>query len=121
MSNKTRKILSIILLAIPSLMVVFSGIMKLSGSEQIVTGLSKIGYGSLISILGAAELIFVALLWIPQTWKLGFFFLLSYLGGAAAIEIMGGQGAVAFVLIALLWAGAYFKDNFMFLRETVKG
>jgi len=59
MSNKTKKILSTILLVIPSLMVVFSGIMKLAGSEQIVTGLSKIGYGSLISILGIAELVFV--------------------------------------------------------------
>ncbi|MFT3948382.1 MAG: DoxX family protein [Agriterribacter sp.] len=120
MSNKTTKILSIILLAIPSLMVVFSGIMKLSGSEQVVTELSKIGYGSLIGILGAAELVFVALLWIPKTWKVGFFFLLSYLGGAAAIEISGGKGPVALVFIALLWAGAYLKDNFMFVKETVK-
>lgn len=120
MSNKTRKILSIILLAIPSLMVVFSGIMKLSGSEQIVTGLSKIGYGSLIGVLGVAELVFVTLLWIPRTWKLGFFLLLSYLGGAAAIEISGGNGAVALVFIALLWMGAYLKDNFMFLRGSAK-
>lgn len=120
MSNKTKKILSVILLAIPSLMVVFSGIMKLSGSEQIVAGLSKIGYGPLIGILGAAELIFVALLWIPKTWKVGFFFLLSYLGGAAAIEVSGGQNAVALVLIALLWAGVYFKDNFMFVKATAK-
>ncbi|MBN8788624.1 MAG: DoxX family protein [Terrimonas sp.] len=120
MSNKTKKILSTILLVIPSLMVVFSGIMKLAGSEQIVTGLSKIGYGSLISILGIAELVFVALLWIPKTWKVGFFFLLSYLGGAAAIEVSGGKGAVALIFIALLWAGAYLRDNFMFVKATSK-
>jgi len=120
MSNKTRKILSIIFLAIPSLMVIMSGIMKLSGSEEIVTGLSKIGYGSLIGILGAAELVFVALLWIPKTWKVGFFLLLSYLGGAAAIEVSGGKGAVALVFITLLWIGAYLKDNFMFVQKPGK-
>lgn len=119
MSNKTRKILSIIFLAIPSLMVVLSGVMKLSGSEEIVTGLSKIGYASLISTLGAAELIFVILLWIPKTWKIGFYFLLSYLGGAAAIEISGGKPVVALVLIALLWVGVYVKDKQMFTGNSV--
>ncbi|MFT3705880.1 MAG: DoxX family protein [Agriterribacter sp.] len=113
MSNKTQKILSIILLAIPSAMVVLSGIMKLSHSEQVVTGLSKIGYGSLITTLGIAELVFVALLWIPKTWKIGFLLLLSYLGGAAAIEVMAGKG-MAFIFIALLWAGVYFKNSAMF-------
>lgn len=120
MSNKTKKILSAVLLIIPSLMVVLSGLMKLSGSEEVVKGLSQAGYSSLISILGAAEIIFVALLWFPKTWKLGLLFLLSYLGGAAAIEISGGKPPVALVFIALLWAGAYFKDTFMFVKETTK-
>ena len=118
MSTKTKKILSIILLAVPSLMVLFSGAMKLSGSEQVVTGLSKIGYGSLVPVLGIAEFIFVALLWMPKTWKIGFLLLLSYLGGAAAIEVMGGKGAVALTFIALLWAGAYFKNSSMLVSES---
>ena len=116
MSSKTRKILSIVLLAIPSIMVVFSGVMKIAGSEQVVTGLSKIGYGSLITTLGIAELVFVALLWIPKTWKIGFLLLLSYLGGAAAIEVMAGKG-MALIFIALLWAGAYFKNSAMFVSD----
>ena len=117
MTNKTKSILSIILLAIPSFMVVFSGIMKISGNENIVTGLSKIGYGSYISLLGIAELVFVALLWIPKTWKVGFLFLLSYLGGAAAIEVGQGKGSVALLFIALLWAGAYIKNKQLFYES----
>lgn len=119
MSGKTKKMLSIILLAIPSLMLLLSGVMKLSGSEQVVTGLSKIGYGSLISTLGIAEIVFVALLWIPKTWKIGFLLLLSYLGGAAAIEVMAGKG-MAFIFIALLWAGAYLKESTMFVSSSSK-
>lgn len=119
MSGKTKEILSIILLAIPSAMVLLSGVMKLSGSEQVVTGLSKIGYGPLISALGAAEIIFVALLWIPKTWKIGFLLLLSYLGGAAAIEVMGGKG-MAFIFIAFLWAGAYFKESSTFTASAAR-
>lgn len=115
MTNKAKNILSIILLAIPSFMVVFSGIMKISGNQNIVTGLSKIGYGSYISLLGIAELVFVALLWIPKTWKLGFLFLLSYLGGAAAIEVGQGKGSVALLFIALLWTGAYIKNKQLFV------
>ena len=120
MTSKARKIISIILLAIPSLITLLSGVMKLSGSEQVVTGLSKMGYGPLISILGVAEFIFVILLWIPKTWKVGFFFLLSYLGGAAAIEISEGLPPTALIFIALLWAGAYFKDGYMFSWSAQK-
>jgi len=116
MSSKTKRIISVILLAIPSLMVLFSAIMKLTGSEQVVAGLSKIGYGSLISTLAIAEIVFVILLWIPATWKIGFLLLLSYLGGAAAIEVSGGKGSVALIFVVLLWAGAYFKENRLFVK-----
>ena len=114
MTNKAKSILSIILLAIPSFMVVFSGIIKISGNEAMVSGLSKIGYGPYIPLLGIAELVFVALLWIPKTWKVGFLFLLSYLGGAAAIEVGQGKSSIALLFIALLWAGAYVKNKQLF-------
>ena len=42
MSTKTKRIISIVLMVIPSLMIVMSGIMKLIGAEQVVQGLTKI-------------------------------------------------------------------------------
>ncbi|NBA89034.1 DoxX family protein [Emticicia sp. CRIBPO] len=120
MSEKTKKVLALIFTILPSLMVVMSGVMKLSGSEQVVTGLSKIGFGSLISVLGAVELISVALFLYPKTYKIGFYLLLSYLGGAAAIEISTGQNPVALALIALAWIGVFLKGQDNFLPATSK-
>lgn len=118
MSNKVRNIISILFLAIPSTMLLVSGAFKLSGAPMIVEGMSKIGYGSYYQLLGVVEIIFVALLWYPKTWKTGFYFSISYLGGAAAIEISTGQFPNALVLIAGLWIGVYLKENAMFANTN---
>lgn len=115
MSSKTQKILAIIFMALPSLMLVMSGVMKIMGGEQVVTGLTKAGYGPYIKIFGIAEIVFVILFWIPKTYKIGFYFILSYLGGAAAVELSGGANPVAFALIALAWIGFYLKDKSNFV------
>ena len=111
MSSKTQKILAIIFMALPSLILVMSGVMKIMGGEEVVTGLTKAGYGPYITIFGIAEIIFVILFWIPKTYKIGFYFILSYLGGAAAVEIAGGVFPNAMVIIALAWIGFYLKDK----------
>ncbi|WP_259014243.1 hypothetical protein [Emticicia fluvialis] len=115
MSNKTKKILSIIFLAIPSFMLLVSGIMKITGAEQVVTALAKAGLGSYITAFGIAEVIFVILLWIPKTYKVGFYFILSYLGGAASIELAEGNNPIAFGLIALAWIGFFLKSEENFI------
>ena len=79
MSSKVQKILAIIFMVIPSLMLIMSGVMKIMGGEQIIAGLTKAGYGPYIKIFGIAEILFVVLFWIPKTYKIGFYFILSYL------------------------------------------
>jgi hypothetical protein len=113
--NKTARIFSIILMAIPSLMLVMSGIMKLIGAKQIVEGLGKTGLGNYIFLFGVIELLSVALFIIPKTSKIGFLLLCSYLGGAKSIELASGQPPMAAVFIALLWISVYLKDRAMFL------
>jgi hypothetical protein len=117
MSNKTQKILAIIFMALPSFMLVMSGVMKIMGGEEIVTGMTKGGYGPYITVFGVAEIVFVILLWIPKTYKIGFYFILSYLGGAAAVEIGGGKPPVGLVLITLIWIGFYLKDKSNFVVQ----
>ncbi len=115
MSSKTQKILAIIFMAIPSFMLIMSGVMKIIGSEQVVAGMTKGGYGPYITIFGIAEIVFVILFWIPKTYKIGFYLIASYLGGAAAVELGGGANPVAFALIALAWIGFYLKDKSNFV------
>lgn len=118
MSNKVRSIVSILFLAIPSALMIMSGVFKLSGAQMIVEGMNKIGYGSYYQILGVAEILFIALLWIPKTWKVGFYLSICYLAGAAAIEISTGQVPNALALITGLWIGVYLKESAMFASAT---
>lgn len=104
-----------VLMLIPSAMLVVSGIFKLSGNPQVTEGLTQLGFGSLIKIMGIAELLFVGLFLYPKTQKIGFYLILSYLGGASAIEISTGQPPVALAYIALVWLGLFVKDSKQFL------
>jgi len=115
MTTKTQKWVSTAIMAIPSLIMTYSGIMKITKNEMMVESLGKIGFLPYITFIGVAELVFVILFMIPKTYKVGFLFVTSYLGGAAALEIVEGRFPIAFVFIALAWIGVYVRDKNMFL------
>lgn len=114
MTNKTTRIISIVLMAIPALMLTMSAIMKLIGAEQVVQGLTKAGLGNYITLFGVIELVSVALFIYPKTHKVGFLLLCSYLGGALSIELAGGQPPMATIFLILIWVGVYLKDKTVF-------
>jgi len=117
MSEKTKRILSIVLMAIPSLMLTMSAFMKFSGAEEIVNGFNKMGLLPHLTWIGIIELISVILFIYPKTHKIGFLLLCSYLGGAMSIELAGGQPPMAAVFIAVLWISVFLKDKMMFLPK----
>jgi hypothetical protein len=100
---------------IPSLMLLMSAGMKLSGAKEIVDGMTKGGFGPFITLIGIIELVSVALFLIPKTYKLGFLLLCSYLGGAIAIELASGKFPVAAVLLAVIWISVFLRERTMFL------
>ncbi|MES2565550.1 MAG: DoxX family protein [Bacteroidota bacterium] len=114
-TTKTTRIISIILTVIPSLMLIMSGIMKLAGAEQIVTGLTKAGLGSYVTLFGIIELAAVALFWFPKTYKIGFLLISCYLAGALSIELTGSGTPTAAILLVMLWIGLYLKNKHMFV------
>lgn len=116
MSTKTTRIISIVLMALPSLMLIMSGIMKLTHAEPVVTGLTKAGLGSLITFIGILELLSVALFLYPKTYKVGFLLLTGYLGGALCIELAGAQPPTAAVILAVIWVSVFLKNKSMFLN-----
>ncbi|MDP1801101.1 MAG: DoxX family protein [Bacteroidota bacterium] len=118
MTTKTKRIISIVLMIIPSLMLVMSGVMKLTGAEQVVTGLTKAGLGNFITLIGAIELVSVALFLFPKTYKIGFLLLCSYLGGAMCIELAGGQPPIAAIFIAIIWISVFLRDKNMLLSSA---
>jgi hypothetical protein len=116
MSAKATRILSIVLMILPSLGLIMSAVMKLSHSQQIVDGFGKIGLGNYITLIGVIELISVALFLFPKTHKIGFLLICSYLGGAISIELSTGQVPSAAIFLAIVWISVFLKDKLMFLN-----
>ena len=119
MTTKTKRIIYIILMALPSFMILTSGVMKLAGSQQIVTGLTKAGLGNYITLLGVIELGSLALFIFPKTYKLGFLLLCSYLGGAMSIELATGQPPMAAIFLAVIWISVFLRNKLMFVETGV--
>lgn len=120
MSTKTTRIISIILMVLPSLMLIMSAVMKLTGAEQVVTGLTKIGLGSYITLFGIIELIAVGLFLYPKTYKIGFLLICCYLGGALSIELATAQPPSAAIFLSIVWIAVFLKDKLMFLSPSAK-
>lgn len=119
MSEKTKRIISIGLMAVSSAMLLFSAFMKLSGAEQIVTGLTQAGLGNYITFLGIMELAAVVLFLLPKTFKVGFLLVTAYLGGALSIELAAGQPPTAAIFLTLVWVSAYLRNKYLFIDRNV--
>src|SRR6266403_4004410 len=111
--SKTTRIISIVLMVIPSLMLIMSAVMKLAHAQAIVEGFVKSGLGNYITLIGIIELVSVALFLIPKTTKPGFLLLCSYLGGAICIELAGGQPPMAAIFLVLIWTSVYLRNKSM--------
>ena len=100
---------------IPALMIALSGVMKLSGGQQVVEGMTKMGVGRHLRLLGLMELAFAALFVIPATMKIGFILASCYFAGAIATELShDALKANPFIPMVLLWIGAFIRDRSIF-------
>ena len=71
-----------------------------------------------LQALGLLELTCVVLYLIPATWRIGFYLLCGYLGGAGAIEISQHLPPTAFILLTLVWIGVFLKDKSVFMVKV---
>jgi hypothetical protein len=117
---KVKKIITIVFTVLASLMVAFSGVMKLMRSEEIITTLSKVGVGDYITALGMMEIGFTALFIYPKTMKIGFILLTCYFAGALATELSHGTPFNAVLPMALIWIAAFLRDPSIFLPDSGK-
>jgi hypothetical protein len=117
---KLKKIATIILVWLPALLLALSATAKFVGAAVIVNNLTKAGIIPYfpLPLLGLLELACVVLYLLPATWRIGFFLLCGYLGGAGAIEISQHLPPTAFILLTLVWIGVFFRDNTIFKRNV---
>jgi DoxX-like family len=119
---KAKRIITIVITSIAALMVLFSGIIKLTHNEKAVTTLTNVGVGQYINWLGLMEVVFTILFLIPKTMKLGFILLSCYFGGAMATELShNGPAQNAILPLALVWIAAFLRDRSTFLTMGKEG
>jgi len=101
-----------IISALPVLMLIASGAMKLVKSAPVVEGFVRFGYPVSLALgIGLVELACVAIYMIPKTSVFGAILLTGYLGGATATHLRIGDPFFApIVLGVLVWGGLCLRD-----------
>jgi hypothetical protein len=99
--------------ALPVLMLLFSGVMKLMKPAPVVEGFTHLGYPASLALgLGIVELTCTGVYVIPRTSVLGAILLTGYLGGATATHLRIGEPFfMPIILGVLVWGGLYLRDD----------
>lgn len=99
--------------ALPVLMLLVSGIMKLAKPAMVVQEFTRLGYAENVILgIGILELACTAVYVIPRTSVLGAMLLTAYLGGATATHVRVGDPFIGPVILGVLvWGGLYLRDE----------
>jgi hypothetical protein len=103
-----------IITALPALLLLFSGMMKLLKVPVVNEGMAHYGYPEhLILYIGMLEVGCTIVCLIPRTAILGAILMTGYLGGATATNVRVGDPSFIGPVLAgvLIWVGLYLRDR----------
>ncbi len=102
-----------IISALPALMLLFSGVMKLAKPAAVTQEFARLGYSEGAALgIGILEIVCTVVYLIPRTSVLGAILLTGYLGGATATHVRIGDPFIAPVVVgALVWLGLFLRDD----------
>ncbi|MGH9554831.1 MAG: DoxX family protein [Terriglobales bacterium] len=102
-----------ILSALPVLILLFSGVMKLMKPAPVMQEFARLGYPEGLAIgIGVLELACTVAYVIPRTSIFGAILLSGYLGGATATHVrIGDPFFMPIVLGVLIWGGLFLRDD----------
>jgi hypothetical protein len=103
-----------IISALPALLLLFSGTMKLLKVPAAIAGMAHYGYPEhLILYIGMLEVGCTIIYLIPRTAILGAILMTDNLGGAAATNVRVGDPSFIGPILAgvFVWAGLYLRDG----------
>ena len=86
--------------------------MKLIQAPPIVENMNAvINWGDKILFVGIIEVVLLAVYWIPQTMKLGFYLMCAFAGGIIVAEVVAGKmPTVGIITAILLYAGTILRN-----------
>lgn len=116
---KIKKIITIGLTCLVTLMLGLSGLMKAIQLPWSVEGLVKFNLPNSATILGLMEMTFIILFAFPKTMRMGFILISCYLAGAMATELShDGSMLNPGIPLVLIWITAFLRDPSLFLGES---
>ncbi|GAB3640750.1 DoxX family protein [Spirosoma arcticum] len=109
-----------IIIALPALTMLGPGITKIAEVEGVVKGLTALGVGPYVTLIGILQLVIVLLYLLPITRNIGFFLTCSYLGGAILAHLSHDQSiTVPTVTLTLFWVAMFLTKPGLFLSARV--
>jgi hypothetical protein len=113
------KIVKFILVLVPAALAILSGLLKITGAEQIVTALTAVNMKPYMVWMGLAEIIFAVLFLVPKTRTIGFVLLICYFSGAMATDLSHGRPIVApLFFLVLLFAAQVINHPEIFIQTS---
>jgi uncharacterized membrane protein YphA (DoxX/SURF4 family) len=100
--------------ALPALILIFSGVLKLTKPPAVVQGFNKFGYPErLLLPLGIVEIGCTVVYLIPRTSVLGAILMTGYLGGATATHVRMSDPSFIMPVLAgvLVWLGLLLREQ----------
>jgi hypothetical protein len=93
-------------------MMTMSGVMKFTGSKELVEGFAHLGWPDKLAIaIGITELASTLVYAIPQTSVIGAILLTGYMGGAIATHVRIGEPVMVQAGIGVaIWLGLFLRD-----------
>jgi len=112
MVSKPVRTVGLILSVLPALLLLFSGCMKLVKAQQVVEGMTHLGWPERLAMpLGIVEIACTILYLLPGTAVLGAILLTGYMGGAIATHVRIGEPFITQAALGVaLWLGLYLRD-----------
>jgi DoxX-like family len=112
-ASKTRLWAGYVASALPVLMLLMSGVMKLLRPAFVVESFALLGWPENLALaLGILEISCTVVYLIPRTAVLGAILLTGYLGGAIATHVRIGEQFIGpLVFGVLVWLGLYLRDD----------
>lgn len=117
---KAKKILTVSLTVLITVMVGIRGLMKAIHLPWSVEGLVKFNLPNSATVLGLMEMSFILLFVFPKTLRLGFILLCCYFAGAMATELShDGSMLNPAVPLTLIWITAFLRDPSLLTGDPV--
>ncbi len=110
--SKAMTIAGWVLGVIPCLLLIFSGVMKLRSTPEVVEGFTHLGWPARLSLpLGILEIGCTLVYLLPRTAVLGAVLLTGYMGGAIATHVRIDEPFYTQTAVGVvLWLGLFLRD-----------